>query len=56
MDIEIYPSDEDDDVMHYIAYDDGLQINYSTNGIDKPHMLINEFEEFATRVFKDVRE
>ena len=56
MDIEIYPSDEDDDIMHYIAFDGELQINYSTDGLDKPHMLISEFEEFATRVFKDVRE
>jgi len=55
MDIEIYPSDHNDDIMHYIAFDGELQINMSTDGLDNPHMLISEFEEFATEVFKEKR-
>jgi len=41
--------------MHYIAFDGELQINMSTDGLDNPHMLISEFEEFATEVFKEKR-
>ena len=56
MDIEIWPSDYLEDVMYYIAFDGELQINYSTDGLDKPHMLISEFEEFATEIFLEKRQ
>ena len=56
MDIEIYPSEDNEDVMNYIAFDGDLQINYSTDGLDKPHMLISEFEEFATEIFLEKRQ
>lgn len=54
MDIKIYPAD-DGNTMYYIASNGTHQINYSTDGDLKPHMLISEFEEFATIEFNKVK-